>query len=173
MKFIWEGEVTRLHPFYLQPMFKPLLNKITAVEGLTVRDLFRQLFTDNEFTDYIIELNTQYQLYTLGINAKGERLDDIAGGYSPYTIEQKEKKGQPTDRVTLKDTGEFYASFRVKWLAAGDGAMQITANTIKDQTDLIKEWGKDILGLDDESLSNLRNFAAIKIKGYIDRKLAA
>lgn len=37
----------------------------------------------------------------------------IAPSYAPSTLKVKRRKGQPT-RVTLKDTGEFYDSIRVK-----------------------------------------------------------
>lgn len=43
------------------------------------------------------------QLY-LGIDGTGERLQD----YTPYTVEVKKSMGQPYDRTTLKDTGDFY-----------------------------------------------------------------
>ena len=35
--------------------------------------------------------------------------------YAPRTIYNKTRKGQPTDRVTLKDTGEFYNSLRIEF----------------------------------------------------------
>ena len=44
------------------------------------------------------------QLFS-GINAEG---DQITPEYSPRTIAIKKKKGQPTDRVTLKDKEDFY-----------------------------------------------------------------
>lgn len=152
-------------------MFEALKNKAKLVQSLSVKKLFKQLFQDKEFTDYIIELNTQYQLYTLGIDSKGNKL----GEYSPYTKMLKEAKGQPTDRVTLKDTGEFYDSFRCKYLNNGNGEILITANTLKEKdghtTDLLVEWGQDILGLDEESMEALRDFARIKVERIIENTL--
>lgn len=46
------------------------------------------------------------QLYS-GKNSTGQ---DINPPYSPYTVAEKKKKGQVTDRVTFKDTGELYQS---------------------------------------------------------------
>jgi hypothetical protein len=40
-----------------------------------------------------------------GQNSKGREIKPF---YRPSTIARKRKKGQPTDRVTLKDTGSFY-----------------------------------------------------------------
>lgn len=153
-------------------MFEPLKRKIKQVQGLSAKRLFKQLFQDKEFTNYIIELNTQYQLFQLGVNSEGEKLGD----YSSYTKILKERKGQPTDRVTLKDTGEFYKSFKCKYLSNGNGEIQIVANTKKTDengnvTDLLIDWGKEIIGLDETSLQALRKFAEIKIARLIENNL--
>ena len=58
----------------------------------------------------ICELNSDKQLYEKGENALGVSIDTYRP-YAPLTIEIKTMKGQPTDRVTLKDTGDFYESF--------------------------------------------------------------
>ena len=164
-------------------MFSALIAKIQAVQSLTVASVFRQLFLDHEFTDYIIFLNTRKQLYEQGINSKDERLDQIqtggqngrlAEGYSYNTIhgvpgkyQGKIAKGQPIDRITLFDTGEFYESFRCRWVAGDDPGIQITANTIKEGTDLLREWGKDIIGLDDDSIGLLQDMAKKKIREIV------
>ena len=46
----------------------------------------------------------------------GERDDQsqIRPKYRPYTKKIKAQKGQPFDRVTLKDTGQFYRAIRYK-----------------------------------------------------------
>lgn len=54
-----------------------------------------------------LDYNTESQLYDQGITADGKSL----GEYSPFTIEIKRQKGQPTDRVTLKDEGDFHRGF--------------------------------------------------------------
>ena len=65
---------------------------------------------DREVQDEIIRLNTEDQLYEEGIDSQGRSL----GEYTPYTIEIKKSKGQRVDHITLKDTGAFYASFKVR-----------------------------------------------------------
>jgi hypothetical protein len=52
-----------------------------------------------------------------------------------------------TDHITLKDTGEFYKSFRIK--VENDG-FKITADTIKENTDLAQIY-PDVIGLTKES----------------------
>lgn len=41
--------------------------------------------------------------------------DEIKPPYRPRTIEKKKKKGQPTDRVTLRDKGAFYRNMYAKF----------------------------------------------------------
>ena len=57
----------------------------------------------------IVELNVK-QLYEYGINSLGIRIDTY-DPYSPYTVRVKKEKGQPYDRVTLRDTGDFHTEF--------------------------------------------------------------
>lgn len=153
---------------YLKTMFEAVTDKLNVISGMTVKELYRMLFDDKEFTDLIIELNTIGQLYTKGINSDGESI----GEYSEYTKDIKYEKGQPYDRVTLRDTGEFYDSFKCVWNDNDDGEILITADSIKDDgKDLLVEWGKDILGLDEDSISQLQDMARIKIPEIIQTQL--
>ena len=77
----------------------------------------------------------------------------------------------PPDRsVTLKDTGDFYLSFSV---IPFKGGFEITANPIKDDTNLFEEWGKEILGLNQVNLQIIINFYAKTISEKINQKLRA
>jgi len=95
------------------------------------------LFQTADFRKLIIDLNTIDQLYNEGIDSLGNSL----GEYSAYTKSIKGAKGQRTDHITLKDTGEFYNSFRV--ILSGN-KLQIVANPIKEDTNLFREFGIDI-----------------------------
>lgn len=57
-----------------------------------------------ETKESIADLNAE-QMFT-GLRADGS---DILPSYKDITIEIKKLKGQVTDRVTLRDTGAFYA----------------------------------------------------------------
>lgn len=123
----------------------------------------------------IVDLNTQKQLFDLGIDSEGNTLGD----YSPATIHGtknypgKIEKGQPYDHITLKDTGEFYDSFKIKNEKEG---FYITANGTKGKvsveqhfntntqsvqgvkvgdTNLVEQFGKAILGLTRDSLNEI------------------
>lgn len=131
-------------------MFQQLRNQAERVNAaLDPYLLMLALSKDKEFTDLIIKLNTESQLYDQGIDSEGKSLSDIGGGYSPRTIEIKQEEGQPTDRVTLKDTGEFYRSFRVTFI---DGDLLIHANPYKGDVNLYREWGLNIVGLTQDNL---------------------
>lgn len=132
--------------------------------------LMKWLFANREFRETIIYLNTWDQLYDRGIDSEGKSL----GHYQPYTVFLKEKKGQPTDRVTLRDTGDFYKSFKVKFLNLD---IQIVSDPIKygplGAVNLLTQWGKEIIGLTEESLSILRDKAIEILTPLIKEKLLA
>lgn len=135
--------------------------------------LFQRLFEDQEFRDLIVRLNTegeQTSQLIYGVNSKGEDMSDIGGEYSPYTVMIKKEKGQITDHVTLKDTGYFYRSFQTYMTKEG---IKITADTIKEGGDnLIDRWGRDIIGLDEQNIGVLRDFARERIKQYAMDKIS-
>ena len=155
-------------------MLENLIRKVNDLIQIKPVDIFYQLFLDPEFNELIIRLNTegeQTSQLIYGVNSKGQHLDDIGGEYSPYTIMRKRDKGQIIDHVTLKDTGYFYASFKTYWIE-NEGSIQITADTVKDGVDnLIDRWGRDIIGLDDQNISVLVDYARTKIADIIRAKL--
>lgn len=121
---------------------------IVANEGLTSGKWLQQIIWDNEA--YIIDMNAEEQLFEQGINRLGVDIMDYAP-YSPLTIAIKEEKGQPTNRVTLRDTGDFEASF---FLEVGDKQFEIKAADFKTEG-LIKKYGRQILGLTTENIGAL------------------
>lgn len=108
----------------------------------------------------IIDWNIE-QLYEKGQDSKGDPL----GQYTAFTVMYKQNVAPAlgndtrTDHITLKDTGDFYKSFKIVVPTNGD-YFEITADTLKDDTDLAREFGIDILGLDDENMGEL----ALEIK---------
>ena len=135
------------------------------VKSLNVNDMIHELSENNDFMDFIIELNTKNQLYDKGVNSKGDSL----GEYSPMTKGIKQEEGQIYDHVTLNDTGAFYESFKV--YLNGSNQFVISANVIKDTSDLITDWGKEILGLNEDSLKLLREKAKQILIPYIKKIL--
>lgn len=119
--------------------------------------LLEDIVRDKE--DVIVSAIADDQLYRRGINGKGEKIMD----YMPYTartIKNKKRKGQPTTRVTLRDTGAFHESMYVVFDSEG---FYITASDEKTQ-DLVEKYGEEIFRLTD------KNFTRI-IRSHIRKEL--
>ena len=93
---------------------------------------------------------TEEQLFEKGIDGLGKSLPS----YSPVTIQLKKLKGQPFDRTTLRDTGEFHSSIKVKLQRDG---IKIESDPIKEDTKLLEVYGEEILFLTEENLTEFRN----------------
>lgn len=74
---------------------------------------------------------------------------DIKPEYAPLTVLIKDQKGQPTDRVTLKDTGEFYEEIAVD---VNSETFELISTNEKTE-DLKAKYGNRILGLSVDSKS--------------------
>lgn len=130
-------------------LINDLLKRVTDFnEELKSGRLMQKIIWDNEA--YIIDMNAEEQLYEQGVNNLGVSISDYAP-YSPVTIEIKKAKGQPTNRVTLRDEGDFESSF---YLEVDDKQFEIKAADWKTE-DLIKRYGRQILGLTDENIKIL------------------
>ena len=121
-----------------------------------IHPLIQEILSDSEIQSKIIHLNTINQLFEKGEDALGRKLDDVGGGYTPYTIMKKIEKGQPFDRVTLKDTGVYYESYKISAPKGADYIIIIT-NPIKDGKNIEEEWGGFIVGLNSENTQWLIN----------------
>ena len=121
-----------------------LINRLNNVINLDVDAIIENVLRDAEFQRFIIDLNTEEQLFEKGIDSLGASL----GEYTDFTKAVKQVKGQRLDHITLEDTGEFYKSFAIK---VQNGGFLIVADGQKDDTNLLQEYGKEILGLTDEN----------------------
>lgn len=117
-----------------------LRDVVKALRRIKVEDL--ALEATEKFKEEILDLNTEEQLFK-GVDAQGQSL----GEYSPFTVEIKEAKGQPTDRVTLKDEGDFYNSL---FTNTDRFPVKIDSKDPK-RNELVERFGTDILGLTGEN----------------------
>lgn len=102
--------------------------------------------------DVIVEMITQEQLYNSGINGRGVEI----ASYAPYasrTIKKKLRKGQPTNRVTLKDTGSLYHSLHIEF---DDEGFYVTSSQDKVKY-LMEHYGTAIFRLSNQNLKVLLN----------------
>ena len=119
--------------------------------------IYKVVFADREIQDFIIESITDDQLFT-----KGEDGDGISlGEYTPFSKELKRLKGLPTDRITLFDEGDFYKSFSI---ILHNGFIEVFADSEKEDTDLVQEFGLSILKLNEENTNELIQLMLPKIR---------
>lgn len=129
-------------------MINALINKLTEYSNnLTNGKYLSKVCQGAE--PYITDMNANKQLFEQGVNAVGVSMMD----YMPYTqvtVAIKHDKGQPVDRVTLRDTGAFEKSF---FIHADDKAIFIAAKDKKAKK-LQKKYGA-IFGLTNENKNKL------------------
>lgn len=127
-----------------------LLGRVKAFnEGLSGGTFIAEIVKENEWQ--ILDWNTEEQLFEKGITATGISIADYAP-YSPVTVEYKKQKGQPYDRVTLRDTGDFHSSF---YLQIDNEKFTFDAEDWKTR-DLLRWYGDDIMGLTDQNKQRLQ-----------------
>lgn len=151
-------------------MFGPLKSLVKEVKKLDSNKLIQQSLNNTAIQQEILDLNRLDQLYDKGIDSAGDSL----GEYSPATIEGtanfpgKKQKGQRYDHITLNDTGEFYNSFIFK---NGKDAFEMTADTLKEGTDLTEDFGNDIIGLTQENKNKVAGWLIEPVREGIRKKL--
>ena len=83
----------------IKAVFQRVNNFYTSMDKITI-----DVIKDN--SKFILDENRS-QLFD-GLDKEGKEIVNEQGGkYSPTTIIIKKEKGQPTDRVTLRDTGDW------------------------------------------------------------------
>lgn len=122
--------------------------KIKALEAFLANEEQQVLDLVRDDETLVLDLNRDQQLFDEGKDSTGK---DIRPRYTPFTVAIKRSKGQPTDRVTLKDTGRFHASFRIIY---GSDNFELIA--LDSKTNRLKaKYGDKILGITDPNLQTL------------------
>ena len=131
-------------------------------------EILESVVRDKE--DVIVAAIANDQLYRRGVNGKDEKI----WSYAPYalsTIKAKKKKGQPTTRVTLKDTGDFHESMYVVFDEEG---FYVTASDEKTPF-LTSRYGDSIFRLTDKNFtrivrSHIRKELVKRIKRIVNER---
>ena len=99
----------------------------------------------------------------------GERADNtpVKPDYTPYTVQLKTVKGQPTDRVTLKDTGAFYGSIKASVQSKSLSLYATDPKTKKLET----KYKPEIIGLQDKNKEVVAKSMLPDLKSELDKKL--
>jgi hypothetical protein len=138
-------------------MFGSLKKIIENTLNLDYQQIAVEVYYNDSIYEFIIKLNTTGQL-TQGLNSDGEIIGtytintDIMseGGSFTFDGQSFEKiAGQPYNFV---DTGYFLKSFDVGIYPDG---FTIIADDAKEDENLTDKFGKNILGLTNESLNEL------------------
>ncbi len=123
---------------------------LEQTKSISIFGILDDIFKQNRVQQEVIRLN-QEQLQG-GEDALAQTIVTIGG--SPYrasTVQIKKEKRQPTNVVTLKDTGEFYNTFSV--IIRRDG-YEIIADFRKGSDDIRDNFSSkfDFLGLTEDNL---------------------
>lgn len=111
--------------------------------------------------DYIINK----QLFREGIDSTGEKMP----GYKRVTIRYKIAKGDPADRRTLRDSGEFYESIMIE---AFDDRFEVSSN-VPHAKWIIYNNSDKVLGLTKENINEfLTNYYLPKLKSYVANRFS-
>ena len=133
-----------------------LIQRLKSLES-EIFDAARKTLEENK--EIILDMNSEDQLFEKGINREGVEIASFAP-YSPVTIQIKREKGQPTNRVTLRDEGDFHYSFFIEFT---DDGFEIKASDWKARN-LVANYGETILGLTNENFRDLAvNYVAPEI----------
>jgi len=138
------------------------LESILALEGKE-DEIIEEITNQPETQDFLIKA-LQDQLFETGADGNGESL----GKYSFFTAQIKRAKGQPTDRITLVDTGDFYESY---FIDAFKGGFIIDADGEKEDSNLFDRYGDDILKPDQETLEEIAEFYEMKLYEYLEKNV--
>lgn len=134
-----------------------ILNKVKSI------DLRESAVMAMEDTAPAYRKEQQDQLFK-GLDSKEAKIEPA---YTARTVAIKSRKGQPTDRVTLKDKGDFYRGIFID--VRGD--IFVTESMDSKSGMLQKKYGTQILGLGlharIEYIRTLRPVFINKIKQYL------
>ncbi len=121
-----------------------LIKALESIENSIYPTLKKSL---NKNKKRIKEVQTQEQLFNRGEDAKGSK---IRPKYASRTVSVKLRKRQPTDRVTLKDTGDFYQSIQI----TAEADKLVIETSIEHAKYLVDKYGEDILGIQEQELED-------------------
>ena len=147
---------------YFNTSLRNLIYRLRKYREILDEELKDEIMRNKEV---IIKMITEEQLYNLGIEGRGIEI----WSYQPYTastIRAKHKKGQPYDRVTLKDTGAFYSSLDIEF---DEGGFYITSSDSKAKA-LLEKYGKTIFRLTNANLKTLAQRKHFQNLGFRTRK---
>jgi hypothetical protein len=146
-----------------------VMNLLRRVSQFETREVWRSIFSETEFQQFVLDLIRIHQLFEKGIDETG----DVIGYYSWTTENMYNPEKVEGTPYTLKDTGAFYRSMEA---TLGDLELTIDADPLKTdktgkRTNLFEKYGEGIIGLADESKEKLREEVLEKCYEQVRRLL--
>jgi hypothetical protein len=143
--------------------FDALRDKADRIKSIKVDKLLSEIWRDPITQKFIINLNTEEQLF-FGLKANGEILPRYAS--SEYLNEKRAAGVALNPFINLKLSGAFYKSFDVIPNSVG---FLIDANTniYPDSGDFVDVYGLDILGLNENNTEKLTRYLQEEIQKWI------
>lgn len=125
-------------------MVSPFDDMIDFIEDFQKKVDEKVIDLSRQYEPEIVDHITDNQLFK-GKDSEG---NDIEPSYTPFTISIKRSKGQPTNRVTLKDEGDFHNSIELDF----SKDQYVVYATDSKTKRLERKYGNKILGLNDEGI---------------------
>lgn len=151
-------------PQYFNTSIRNLVYRLRKFKDILNDELKNEIM---KHEDVIIQMVVRDQLYDQGIEGRGISIMS----YQPYTartMQIKQRKGQPYDRVTLRDTGEFYSSLHVEF---DDDGFYVTSTDDKAKY-LLARYGKTIFRLTNQNFTELlRNYIKPELQQKLKEKI--
>ena len=123
--------------------FDKVIEGVQAAQQQTDEVIIEQVRQDEQF---VVKLQAD-QMFD-GQRGDGQQ---IRPGYAQTTVRIKRRRNQPTDRVTLRDTGDFHDSIVIDY---GRDEFRFDA-TDEKRPYLARKYGEAIFGLNDSNLDTL------------------
>lgn len=115
-----------------------LKNKIRELEQLKKQIPLEAEKIAIKYKEKILDYIREKQLFEKGIDGTGSKIEPE---YTSFTIAIKKQKGQPTNRVTLSDTGSF--TDKMDLIFTDQNAIGVFSRDAK-APELISKYGSDI-----------------------------
>lgn len=123
-------------------------NKIKELEQLRREVPKQSELIAKKYKTKILDYIREKQLFEEGIDGKGRKLRE----YKPFTVAIKKQKGQPTNRTTLFDSGDFYRGFDL--IFTDQNAIGVFSMDEKTP-ELIEKYGPDIFTFTVENIKEI------------------
>jgi len=158
------------------------IRKLTdRVAKLDENKLVNIYISDDTVKEFILDLNRVEQLFKDGIQSDGSPLTSTNNTPGYYSLSTQEYyagktfsyKGQSKQKIFgekyfLYNEGKFFSTFVI--VPQKDGFL-IDANPQRERTNIIEEYGKEIIGLTDENLQIFINSFREAIVDIVKREL--